>query len=125
MLIINCLQWWYSKGWAWSVQSQYRAHVATLEYFSVGAVLRTLFAPFRQTLTVHGRRRGLGDYFSDALDLFVSRMVGFFYRSILLFIAAIFMLVRLISIILSALLWPLVPLSFVGAILLLLGVVRL
>ena len=110
MLIFNCLTWWYGSGWAWRLQGHLKSLKTLSEYFSVEALLRTLFAPYRQTLVYDRRQKNISNLGSRLLDGAVSRCVGFLYRSSLLFMACLLALGEVILFILSAVVWPLIPL---------------
>lgn len=80
-----------------------------METFSVSVLARSLFAPFKQTFA--GNVKGsLGDHFRSFVDKTISRFIGFFVRSFLLFTAFLCMLFVLLSGLLLLLLWPLIPL---------------
>jgi hypothetical protein len=110
MFIWLCVRWWYGAGWAYAWQ---RGVVARLEWcestFSMGALLRTWFAPFKQTYS--GNVKGsLGVHIRAGFDRFISRIIGFIVRSILLFaglVCSVFVVLTGLIFILS---WPLIPL---------------
>lgn len=108
MVIWLSLRWWYGAGWQWAMQ---RAIVQRLQWcnetFSMGALVRTLFAPFKQTYNNAG---GSVDIKIHAFfDNVVSRFVGFFARSFILFSGAIVALFALITGIAFVALWPFAP----------------
>jgi hypothetical protein len=110
MIIWLCLRWWYSAGWRWVWQRLMvdRANWV-METFSVTDLSRTLFAPFRQTFA--GRARGpLAERFRAFLDRSISRVIGFFVRIILLFMAAVMFVVVLLTSIVGIVAWPFIPL---------------
>ncbi len=123
MFIWLCVRWWYNAGWAYAWQ---RAVVQRLGWcestFSMGALLRTLFAPFKQTYT-GGVKGSIGTHFRAAVDSLISRVIGFLVRSFLLFIGASCSLLVLLSGLLFMALWPLIPLlPVISLVLLALGV---
>lgn len=62
--------------------------MATLDYFSIDLLLKTLFAPFRQISA--GRVRGPVDVQIRAFfDQLISRLIGGFVRSILIIVGSL------------------------------------
>lgn len=110
MLILNCLSWWYTDGWAWRLQGHRKTLQTLSEYFSVEALLGSLFAPYRQTLVYEGQRKNVSNLANRLLDSFVSRCVGFVYRAALLFVASVLAIVEIVLIVVSAVIWPVIPL---------------
>lgn len=110
MIVFLCLRWWYNAGWQWVWQSVFIERCQwIMETFSAGDLLRTLFAPFRQTYA--GSVKGSLDVQLRAFfDRLISRVIGFIVRSILLFMAAIGLFVVAIIALVFVLLWPLIPL---------------
>jgi len=110
MFIWLCLRWWYSTGWAYAWQ---RSVVQRLQWcestFSMGNLVRTWFAPFKQTYA-GGVKGSLGAHFRAAIDSLISRVIGFLVRSILLLAGAICGLFVLVTGLLFMLAWPLIPL---------------
>ncbi|MCA9349830.1 hypothetical protein KC853_02140, partial [Candidatus Saccharibacteria bacterium] len=91
MKSISFISWWYGPGWEqlikyWLDKLQYYRQV-----FSLALILRSLFAPWKQ---MRGRaRRGIQGFFYQALDSFISRLVGFFLRFGLLIFSGIWFLI--------------------------------
>lgn len=110
MIVYLCLRWWYSAGWQWVWQSVFIQRCQwILETFSAGDLLRTLFAPFRQTYA--GTVKGPLDVQIRAFfDRLISRVIGFVVRSILLFMALIGLMVVIVIALVTVVLWPLIPL---------------
>lgn len=77
--------------------------------FSVPTLLRTLFAPWRQTIAPAGPNRNIKERWRGLIDNLVSRVVGFGMRSATLIAAVIETVV--ISVVGTALIivWPAVP----------------
>lgn len=124
MAVWLCIRWWYTAGWHWAFQ---RALVQRLvwcnETFSITALIKTWFAPFKQT-----RNQGGGSIdmrFHAFIDNVVSRFVGFFARSFIIFTGLLAMIVVLISGAAFLIIWPLIPLALpVALILMMVGVGR-
>lgn len=109
MVVYLCLRWWYSAGWHWVLQSVLIDRSTwVLETFSTGDLLRTLFAPFRQTYA--GQSKGpLGMQIRAFFDRLISRVIGFIVRMILIGMALVAMLVVLLVAVVSLVVWPLIP----------------
>ena len=118
MFMVDLLGWWYVRGWSWAAKYLLitrNQHV--VEFFSVGAVAKTLFAPYRQSYA-GGVRGTLGDKLRGFVDTTISRLIGFIVRLALLFAAGVALTVNTIGGALGLVLWPLVPLSPICAIVL-------
>jgi hypothetical protein len=108
MVIVLCMRWWYGAGWRWAVQ---RAIVQRLQWcnetFSMGGLVRTLFAPFKQTYSKPG---GSIDIRIHAFfDNVISRCVGIVARSFILLAGSVACLFVLVTGIVFVILWPLAP----------------
>jgi hypothetical protein len=109
MMVLAFIQWWYGLGWAEQGRSINRRVTAIARSFSVGIIIRTLFAPWKQMITSTSRTSSLEYRFRAAVDNLVSRTVGFVVRSLVLLTAVILMgLVGAASII-GVVLWPVAP----------------
>lgn len=110
MIILLCLRWWYSAGWLWVLQSVLIDRCTwVLETFSAGDLLRTLFAPFRQTYA--GSIKGpLGLQIRAFFDRLISRVIGFVVRSFLLIMALVGLIVVFVVAIVGLIAWPFIPL---------------
>jgi hypothetical protein len=118
MVFYLCLRWWYSAGWLWVLQSVLVERFEwIMETFSVTDLLRTLFAPFRQTYA--GKIKGpLGDQVRAFFDRLISRVIGFIVRLFLLGMAAVAIVLVFIVAIVSLIAWPFIPLLPIVGILL-------
>lgn len=87
----------------------------------MAALIRTLFAPFKQSYNNVG---GAIDVRIHAFfDNIISRFVGFFARSFLLFVGAVIGFFVLVSGIVFVAVWPLIPLAIpISLLLMVLGV---
>lgn len=108
MIIAGMLQWWYSDGWKDQADKARLAFLKVADYFSIGLLIRTLFAPFRQISANEGGRT-LDEKMQAATDKLISRLIGLIVRSftivaglIVLAGLAVISGVRLVA-------WPLLP----------------
>ena len=96
------------------------AHMKNMtEFFSLGTLLLTLFAPWRQNVSTARSDQAIGDKFAALLDNMISRFVGFFVRFFMMITGIISLLVTFILNLLYIAIWPVIPIS--PAILLVLG----
>jgi hypothetical protein len=110
MVFGSFLSWWYGEGWRSVMPRTGRTLSRMARQFSLGQVLSTLFAPWKQDM-VHGQ--GSPEAVMKALLLnVVSRLIGFFIRLGLLVFALGTMLVLALGGLLLAAVWPILPFSF-------------
>lgn len=123
MVIYLCLRWWYSAGWQWVLQSVLVERCRwVMETFSVSDLLRTLFAPFRQTYA--GQIKGpLGEQLRAFFDRLISRVIGLIVRLFLLGMAFVALMVVVVVAVVSLIVWPFIPMMPVlGIVLMSMGV---
>lgn len=109
MIVLAFFQWWYGPGWSHQfkrVTGRFQSVAAT---FSLGIIIRTLFAPWKQIVTETRHDQAVNIKLRAGVDNLVSRFVGFSIRSIVLFTAFIALIVSTILSLLLAILWPLLP----------------
>lgn len=110
MIIWLSFRWWYSSGWNWIIRTTLIERSKNiLVAFSVGSLLRTLFAPYRQTFT-GGVKGSLSDLLRALLDNVISRFVGFFVRLLIITAGIISLIFVFIVGIIIVVCWPIVPL---------------
>jgi hypothetical protein len=109
MILVLCLRWWYGAGWQWVWRCVLIDRLKwVMETFSAKDLLRTLFAPYRQTFA--GKVKGsIGDKFRAMIDTLISRVIGLLVRLVLLFMAMIGAVVVTLVAFTTLLLWPLIP----------------
>lgn len=108
MFIVGLLSWWYGEGWKRQVFAVRDYLAGMYDYFSLGLLVKTLFAPFRQISA--GRVRGSFDaQFRAWIDRLVSRAVGAVVRTIVLAIGIAALAVASIIGAVVIVMWPVVP----------------
>jgi hypothetical protein len=115
------LSWWYTTGWRQRF-SLLQAHLGrTTDYFSIGLLSRTLFAPFRQIAA--GKTKGsLSVQFQALLDQLFSRLIGACVRTLMIILGLIAIVVLVIVGGVTVVLWAVIPLlPVVGVILAVIG----
>ncbi|HSE61391.1 MAG TPA: hypothetical protein VLA88_03785 [Candidatus Saccharimonadales bacterium] len=121
MLIATFFAWWYGVGWMTLVQKVSGRVTGVLSFFSVGQLLTSLFAPFRQISA--GRVQGpLGVIMRAWVDRLFSRGIGAIVRSLLILTglccAAFYGVLGVVMIVF----WPVLPvLPLLGLVLMISG----
>lgn len=109
--MVNLLSWWYTGGWATFAASLKNRLSASLDYFSISSLLRTLFQPFRQ---IDAGGRGL----QALVGRLFSRLIGAVVRLIILLVGLVVLLCEIVIGAALLVLWPLIPvLPVVGIVL--------
>lgn len=117
MFILDSLYWWYGAGWSYLLSKNIEQLQSIAQMFSMIELLKTLFAPFRQTLT--GKVQGtLGDKLRAFGDRMFSRCIGFVVRSTLIFTGLIVLSIRFVISLFSFIFWLLLPLGSIIAVIL-------
>lgn len=121
MFLVGIISWWYGDGW------KQRSHLITdriartNDYFSIGLLLSTLFAPFRQISagSVDGSIPVLLRAFVDKL---ISRVIGSIVRTFMIIFGLVVMVLQIIfgGIVLAV--WVFVPLfPVIGLLMMVIG----
>jgi hypothetical protein len=121
LLVTSLLRWWYTDGWRKRVFLVSNRLDGSLDYFSFGLLLKTLFSPYRQISA--GRVDGpLEVKFRALIDKLFSRVIGAAIRLIIILIGGITIVLQVIIGVILLLIWALVPvLPFVGIVLTVIG----
>lgn len=116
MVITSLLSWWYVEGWREQLMRIKWAFIRIADRFSIGLLIKTLFAPFRQiSADEQARGNNLATVITDKL---VSRLIGCFMRTIMIIVGTITLILLAIVSAIRMLMWPLLPvLPIVGVIL--------
>ena len=108
MFIVGLLSWWYGAGWKQRVLVAREHLLSTYDYFSLGLLLRTLFAPFRQISA--GQVQGpVGVQIRAWFDRLISRAVGLVVRSMVIVIGSITLMLVVLVQFAAIVLWSLIP----------------
>lgn len=113
-MVIYMLGWWYGAGWKNQVSLVGKRVKTVGKAFSGGALLRTLFSPWKQIVSGTDRDAALGDKMRAVLDNIISRFVGFMVRSFTLLAATVMIIVTLVVGLILVVSWPLVPFIPIG-----------
>lgn len=80
MFLVGLLSWWYGRGWIGQWKRMLERFQATVEFFSIGQLISTLFAPFRQISASGNGGTGFGAAVRTMLDTLISRCIGAIVR---------------------------------------------
>lgn len=120
MLMTSLLGWWYVEGWREQLTRVKWAFIRMADRFSIGLMVKTLFAPFRQiSADEQARGNNLATVITDKL---VSRLIGCFMRTIMIIVGTITLLLLAVVSLIRLLLWPLLPVMPVVGIILMIAV---
>jgi len=106
-------QWWYTRGWRLYLRHFIDQLKNAVDFFSVGLLIRHLFAPFRQISAGEVVTSDLSAKFSAFIDRLFSRFMGTIIRLFLLVIGTIVIILRALLGAIIAVLWPLTPVLIV------------
>ena len=109
MFLVGLISWWYGRGWVEQWRRNGGMLMRTLEFFSVGQLLSTLFSPFRQ---ISAGVRGDGSFtasFSAFLDRLISRIVGAFVRFFTILAGSVIIALQAVYVAVIMAFWWLVP----------------
>lgn len=108
MFLVGLLQWWYGPGWIDQIDLIRQRLARTIDFFSIGHLLATLFSPFRQISA--GRVGGpIGAQFQAFLDKTISRLIGAMVRGFTIIAGLVVMLVQAIFGLLIIVAWLVIP----------------
>ena len=119
MLITGLFQWWYGQGWLNKFRLSRISLSKTADFFSIGILAKTLFAPFRQISATSGVNDTIGEKLRAAFDKLFSRVIGAVMRTGMIIIGLIALAINAVFLGLGLVLWPLIPLMPIAGITLL------
>lgn len=114
MVIRDILVWWYTVGFRQRITAAKERFDGIADYFSIGLLFKTLFAPFRQISA--GQVNGPLEVQVRALfDRLISRFIGALARLVVICIGAVWLVCALGVTALTLIMWIVLPvLPFVG-----------
>lgn len=105
MLSVGLISWWYGAGWKGQWSRVVGRWSKTLKFFSIGQLLATLFAPYRQ-ISADG---GSGNVFQVMFDKLLSRFIGAFIRSVTIIFGLLVITVQIIVETVITMFWLFLP----------------
>ncbi len=109
MLLFSMLRWWYTRGWVWLARHMMVTRNKRIaDFFSITALLKTMFAPFRQDV-VDTKNAPIGVKLQALGGNLISRFFGFFIRLILIICGAVLIVANSVVALALLIIWPLLP----------------
>ena len=110
MFIVGLLRWWYTIGWSQRARMVMNRLDGTMDYFSIGLLLRTMFSLFRQDGA--GSTDGpLSVKFQAFIGRLISRVIGAMIRFAVLVMGVITIALQAILGLMVLALWAAVPVA--------------
>lgn len=121
MFMVGLISWWYGRGWIDQWNRTTGRFSSTLDFFSVGNLILTLFAPFRQISASDGSTT-FGGAIRAFVDKLISRIIGSIVRTFTILIGLIVIFFQAVYSFILLVAWWIVPLlPIVGAIMFAVG----
>lgn len=121
MFLVGIISWWYGDGW------KQRSHLVadrisrTNDYFSIGLLLSTLFAPFRQ-ISAGSVDGSLAVLLRALVDKLISRVIGAIVRTFMVIFGLVVMILQIIFGGIVLVVWTFVPLfPIIGLLMMVIG----
>lgn len=116
-MLMAFISWWYGKGLAWRAMAILDGLERSMDTFSLGLLVKTWFAPFRQIDAGDVVGGSLEMRFRKSLDKLFSRCIGAFLRTIVMMVGVFYITAKAIWGIFGLILWlvmPILPVVFLG-----------
>jgi hypothetical protein len=121
MFLVGILSWWYGNGWYTRIQVIKKQLAFSADFFSIGLLISTIFAPYRQ-ISAGEVEGSISDQLHAFLDRSISRFVGAFVRIFMIIVGLIAMTIQIIFGVILITIWPILPIFFViGLVLMIIG----
>ena len=108
-MLISFLTWWYGKGLAWSAEKILEGIERSIDTFSLGLLIKTWFAPFRQIDALGVLNASIEVRIKKFFDKLFSRFIGAFLRTIIMIIGVFFISFKAIWGLIMLILWLILP----------------
>ena len=117
MISVGLISWWYGDGLRIRYKSAIEKTAELFDFFSIGILIRTLFSPYKQ-ISANEKAESISQSAGVVLDKFVSRIVGFFVRLLIMISGVIALLVQQIIHVVTIIGWLVIPfMPLIGVIL--------
>ncbi len=118
MFMVSLFKWWYGDGWKNKLKLARESFFKMADFFSIGLLFKTIFAPFRQISANTNMNGSIGDKLRGLFDKLFSRIIGAVMRLGLIIFGTVALILNVIWSLFKLITWPLIPvLPFVGVIL--------
>lgn len=108
-MLMAFISWWYGKGWQWKADKILGGIERSMDTFSLGLLIKTWFAPFRQIDAAGGINSSLDVRIRRFFDRLVSRFIGALLRSAVMIIGIFYITLKALFGLILLAIWPFVP----------------
>jgi len=108
MFLVGILSWWYGDGWKQRLQLIKSRLARSSDYFSIGQLASTLFAPYRQ-ISAGGVSGPIGVQLRASVDRLISRIVGMFVRLFVLIFGIVVISLQAVIGVAILIFWMIIP----------------
>lgn len=106
MFAVDLIEWWYLRGWRVVSTGLKHKLSDSLDFFSIGQLFRTLFAPYRQ---ISVNTSDEGNRLNAFFDRLISRLVGTVTRLFIIIFGGLAIILEAILGVLFIVIWPVIP----------------
>jgi hypothetical protein len=108
MFLVGIMTWWYSDGWRKRAQIVTGRITRTNDYFSVGLLLSTLFAPFRQ-ISAGSVDGPIAAQIRAMTDKLLSRVIGAVVRTFMIIFGLVVIILQGVFGLVILIFWAVIP----------------
>lgn len=108
MFLVGIISWWYGQGWQGQWSRVRDRLTRTADFFSIGQLALTLFAPFRQ-ISANSAGGSFGAVMRGVFDKLISRVIGAIVRIFTILFGLVVLLVELVYELVIMIFWFLLP----------------
>jgi len=109
MFLVGILSWWYSDGIIGRIRMIKNRLKVSADFFSIGLLIETLFAPFRQ-ISAGSVGGSISNQIRAFFDKLLSRIIGSIVRSSMIIAGLVVMLAQILFGIFVIVFWLITPL---------------
>ena len=121
MFLVGILSWWYGSGWLGRVQIIKDRLMYSIDFFSIGVLFATLFAPFRQ-ISAGGVTGPIGVQIRAFFDRLLSRIIGAIVRTFVIMFGLVAIFIQMIFGLVVLIVWLIIPvIPVIGLIMIAIG----
>lgn len=121
MLVLDLLSWWYSRGFSELINGLKERLRDAADFFSIRLLMQNFFSPYRQISAQGTSSSAVNDRMQAFLDSLISRVVGTVVRLFVLLAGIIVIVLQITVGVVMIMIWPLIPMTIVGGVILCLG----
>ena len=121
MLVLDLLSWWYSRGFSELINGLKERLRDAADFFSIRLLMQNFFSPYRQISAQGTSSSAENDRMPAFLDSLISRVVGTVVRLFVLLAGIIVIVLQITVGVVMIMIWPLIPMTVVGGVILCLG----